>query len=948
MAIRTVNSCCGNGGALVEHFIGTAYDVVKTVYDNLGILQYIYDFLNQHGVLVTVDSVDELKALNTDMKYARVYTYSNIAGYGYTDYLYVEGNETGVIPNDPNATGTWVVVASSSTGGGESGGGNAYIPYVYAQGSALGGETTIAVPNGTVGVPFIIVEGYMNTVGYGFTFDTATLTVTLAQPLEVGDEVVLLLTGTPAVPDNPNISNWVTINWLYNGGYAVGGEQVIAIPYTFEAIPAIYKNGERYYAGLADKSYTVDAANQRILLTEPLATNDRLIVQIGGESTTFIMSDRTVQEVARSANVHENEVILSTNTTQYLNGMKVIYNVVEQKTYGLPALPTNVYINSVSNGQLTYSPGNITVDLVPLPNSAELLSNNLMSSTGSSLVKHGDKTVGEILDTLSSVQLHYSAFASLTELHDYIVNNSLTNVDIIFDKVLTLGPGSGGLGTLFVLSNMKHLGIHNLVIEDTLLYSGAFDVTRVFDFTNIENLYVEVNATSTLEYVGDAKRGLTPLRLDGCDNFTFIGKTVRCYEGYECTNVKNLYARSVNNDTRYPHLLGNVGVVDIHTVNNGCRRDFFLSNNCGGGQITVDAVDTQQGTPIKMYFYNGNMDNQISNLTVNYKYRSTGRYTLPYRVAPIWLDWGWDSATTEPMIAGLMRNITINYDVVGGNWGSVIGTTKLIDESVADNNPRGYGYSNIVITGRIELGGGDSGNHAWFFNFNTNENWTSGDSINGFICRDLVVRKLNGGDVYVNTNQLTGAVANYGGVMFENVNAPEAKLTATNYSKVKFDNCTFSDFVSLGAAPDSSKCATGSMLFIKAAGDSSNFKIGTVSTYRNVSLWTVDVVANSPVSGVSSAWHGRLQGTLVMGTTPAASTMEGSVQSTFTKGTAATPTISVDTSGNVFLNFAGWDALEANIAVNVKMQYDEYSGGGNKTVRGMLSKSNGGFSLNLS
>ncbi len=948
MAIRTVNSCCGNGGALVEHFIGTAYDVVKTVYDNLGILQYIYDFLNQHGVLVTVDSVDELKALNTDMKYARVYTYSNIAGYGYTDYLYVEGNETGVIPNDPNATGTWVVVASSSTGGGESGSGNAYIPYVYAQGSALGGETTIAVPSGTVGVPFIIVEGYMNTVGYGFTFDTATLTVTLAQPLEVGDEVVLLLTGTPAVPDNPNISNWVTINWLYNGGYAVGGEQVIAIPYTFEAIPAIYKNGERYYAGLADKSYTVDAANQRILLTEPLATNDRLIVQIGGESTTLIMSDRTVQEVARSANIHDNEVILSTNTTQYLNGMKVLYDVVTQKSYGLPTLPTNVYINSVTNGKLTYSPGSIVVDLVPVPGSATELSNELASSNGSDLVGIGDKTLTQFVKPFTEHTLYYSHFTDLASLRSHIVDEGLKNVDIIFDKPLILGPGSGGLSTLFILSDMDYLGVRKLVIEDSLLYSGAFDLTRVFDLTNITNLHFEVDATSTLEYVGDDKRGLTPLRLNGCDNFTFIGKTTKCYQGYECTNVKNLYARSVNNDTRYPHLLGNVGVVDIHTVNNGCRRDFFLTNNCAGGQITVDAVDTQQGTPIKMYFYNGNMDNQISNLTVNYKYRSTGRYTLPYRVAPIWLDWGWDSATTEPLIAGLMRNITINYDVVGGNWGSVIGTTKLIDESVADNNPRGYGYSNIVITGRIELGGGDSGNHAWFFNFNTNENWTSGDSINGFICRDLVVRKLNGGDVYVNTNQLTGAVANYGGVKFENVNAPEAKLTASDYSKVKFANCTFSDFASLGAETNSSKCATGSMLFIKAAGNSGNFKIGTVSTYRNVSLWTVDVVANSPLSGISSAWHGRLQGTLVMGTTPAASTMEGSVQSTFTKGTAATPTISVDTSGNVFLNFAGWDALEANIAVNVKMQYDEYSGGGNKTVRGMLSKSNGGFSLNLS
>lgn len=577
------------------------------------------------------------------------------------------------------------------------------------------------------------------------------------------------------------------------------------------------------------------------------------------------------------------------------------------------------------------------------------LRSDLSQSTGAELLGYGNLTVKSALDILTKKHiLHFSEFGSLAELQNHITSNNLKNVEIIFDQVVNFGPGSGGLSTIVSLSNMDYLAVKGLVIRDTLLYSGAFDLTRVFDLTNITNLVFEVDASSTLEYVGDDKRGLTPLRLNGCDNFTFIGKTSKCYQGYECTNVKNLYARSVNNDTRYPHLLGNVGVVDIHTVNNGCRRDFFLTNNCAGGKITVDAVDTQQGTPIKMYFYNGNMDNQISNLTINYKYRSTGRYTLPYRVAPIWLDWGWDSTITETMIAGLMRNITINYDVVGGNWGSVIGTTKLIDESIADNNPRGYGYSNIVITGRIELGGGDSNNHAWFFNFNSNDNWTSGDSINGFICRNLVVRKLNGGDVYVNTNQLTGAVNNYGGVSFDNVNAPEAKLTASDYSLVKFRDCTFSDFASIGATPDVSKSASGSFMFIKAAGDSRNFKLGTVSTYRNVSLWTVDIVANSPFSGVSSAWHGRIQGTLAMATTPSASTLEGTVSASYTKGTAATPTISVDASGNVFLNLAGWDALEANVAVTVRMQYNQYSGGGNKTVRGMLSKADGGFSLNLS
>ena len=365
MAIRTVNSCCGNDGALVEHFIGTAYDVVKTVYDNLGVLQYIYDFLNQHGVLVTVDSVDELKALNTDMKYARAYTFSNIVGYGYTDYLYVEGNNTGVIPNDPDATGTWIVVASSSTGNGL-GSGTAYIPYVYKNGSATGGETTITVPVDTIGVPMIIIEGYTNTVGYGFTYDIDTLTVTLAQPLEPGDEVVLLLTGTPAVPDKPYISEWVQINWLYNQGYAVGGEQYIDIPYTFSKVPAIYKNGERYYEGLADKSYVVDSPNQRIFLTEPLVTNDRIIIQLGGESASLEVSDRTLYEVARGLNVTNSQVILDTDKTTFLNDKLVVYAVAQQKSYKLPALPTNVRIDTIVGNQLTYLPGNVTVTLLPI------------------------------------------------------------------------------------------------------------------------------------------------------------------------------------------------------------------------------------------------------------------------------------------------------------------------------------------------------------------------------------------------------------------------------------------------------------------------------------------------------------------------------------------------------------------------------------------------------
>ncbi|HFN3754067.1 TPA: hypothetical protein ACHFNN_001299, partial [Enterobacter hormaechei] len=482
------------------------------------------------------------------------------------------------------------------------------------------------------------------------------------------------------------------------------------------------------------------------------------------------------------------------------------------------------------------------------------LRTDLASGEKASLVGYGSSTVKDALDSVVNKRvLYFSRFGTLQSLQSYITSNNLKNVEIIFDQVVNFGPGSGGLGTIVTLSNMDWLEIRGLVIRDTLLYSGAFDLTRVFDLTNITNLVFEVDASSTLEYVGDDKRGLTPLRLNGCDNFTFIGKTSKCYQGYECTNVKNLYARSVNNDTRYPHLMSNIGLVDINTKNNGCRRDFFLQNNCSGGQITVDAVDTQQGTPIKMYFFNGNMDNQVSNLYVKYKYRSTGRYTLPYRVAPIWLDWGWDSSITEPLISGVMRNITIDYDVVGGNWGSVIGTTKMIDETIGDVTARGYVYSNIYIKGRIELGGGDSGNNAWVYNFNSGDNWKSGDSVNGFYLKDLVVRKLNGGSVYLNTNQLAGAATSSGQIVLDNVSAPEMALYAQNYGdKVMFNNCNLYDFTTKNAVKNAYQSLKTTCTIRKASGDASSFQIGSMSVYRTICFLSVNIKATSPSSGSTS------------------------------------------------------------------------------------------------
>lgn len=358
------NPYCQNrsNDPMVDALLGNAYHVVRTVYCNLGNLKLLYDFLNRYGMVIGVQSETELKALTTDAKYARIYETSLNGKRTIIDYLYVEDDSTGITPDDSSATGSWIAVSSSS--GDQHGEGNStYILFNY---DAVGGETTINVPVDTVGVPFITVDGFTQAVGKGFEFNPTTGVITLAQELEAGQEVIAFLTGVPASPDKPTIDNWRVVNWLYNYGNAVGGEQVIDLPFEFLDVPAIYVNGLRRYKGLASKSYTVDPDNHRIFLTEALETGDVLIVSIGGNIETIYTADRTIQEIARGFNIKDSEVILDTDTTTYLNDKVVIYVTGQQKSYKLPTLPTNVRVGSVTGDQLTYVPGNIVVTLLPI------------------------------------------------------------------------------------------------------------------------------------------------------------------------------------------------------------------------------------------------------------------------------------------------------------------------------------------------------------------------------------------------------------------------------------------------------------------------------------------------------------------------------------------------------------------------------------------------------
>lgn len=186
MTIRTTNSCCGNQAGMVEKFIGTAYDVVKDVHDNLDEIQVIYDILTNYKILICVSDPSELPALDPAYaKYARIYTVGS-GGAVYYDYVYTPGDMTGIL-TEPETDGTWIQV----NGPGNSMSGN--IPWVYAGGSATGGESTIIVPDYAIAVSELFINGSHQYIGQNFTYNAATRVITLTEPLYAEDQVVVMI-----------------------------------------------------------------------------------------------------------------------------------------------------------------------------------------------------------------------------------------------------------------------------------------------------------------------------------------------------------------------------------------------------------------------------------------------------------------------------------------------------------------------------------------------------------------------------------------------------------------------------------------------------------------------------------------------------------------------------------------------------------------------------------
>ncbi|WOZ56478.1 hypothetical protein GHCGIGKI_00120 [Klebsiella phage P01] len=165
-------------------------------------------------------------------------------------------------------------------------------------------------------------------------------------------------------------SGGTVITWEYNGGSAIGGETQIVLDVVVDSVSEIYIRGSRQQIG---RGFTFDPATSTITLADELEAGDDVVVVINGDPTVYNQIDRSPQEVARANNVKNSEVILSTDKQSVLDGKIILFDVSLQTSWTIPSgIPVGAKIVSVSSGVLTYSPGNVNINLSLVPRTPDM------------------------------------------------------------------------------------------------------------------------------------------------------------------------------------------------------------------------------------------------------------------------------------------------------------------------------------------------------------------------------------------------------------------------------------------------------------------------------------------------------------------------------------------------------------------------------------------------
>lgn len=149
----------------------------------------------------------------------------------------------------------------------------------------------------------------------------------------------------------------------------------------------------------------------------------------GGSGSAGIKTNK--QAIARACNVKVSEVIYSNDTITTLDGKKVIYDKPNQYIWGLPSgIPSGATVVSVTGSTLIYSPGNISIELEPVPGTAQELENELQSNNGED--KIGTTHRGSLAQDLDAIDRRPDGY------NNSIVNVLSNGLDVTVDKDITL------------------------------------------------------------------------------------------------------------------------------------------------------------------------------------------------------------------------------------------------------------------------------------------------------------------------------------------------------------------------------------------------------------------------------------------------------------------------------------------------------------------------------
>jgi hypothetical protein len=518
------------------------------------------------------------------------------------------------------------------------------------------------------------------------------------------------------------------------------------------------------------------------------------------------------------------------------------------------------------------------------------------------------------------------------KLGDFIVDRQFKSVRIIFTEKITY---NGAHSTIVTLQDMDSVKIEGLNISDINVYSGAFDITRLFDFINVKSIEIDANAESTLTYVGGDKQGLAIARVDGAETLKLTGTTRKLYLGVEHKNVKITEVNTANYDTRYPFLsTGGNGIINANLVNNGCRRDIFIQNGCNGGNITIDSTDIEEASIIAHYVQSNSDDLKTKNLSIYYSSKSTGSYdsTRGDRAPPLNIQI--DTKTGVTTGKSEVRDVNIQYNIEDAKWGGVIGLRKTIDNFNPDTTGRGYILTNIDLSGRIELG---SDNNCVYFNYNTGKNWFAGDQIAGLYLDKLTVLDRSPAQVEFNAGIIEDALST-GGLVVIDHNAPSVVIgNSVNFGdKVVFKRCEFAAYTTRDTQP-----LSRTTLFRKgwAKIDNGEILIAKVDPYRTVTSVNIYIDLYTPdTTSATEAISGKFSGNILYPSSPVFG-FEGAFITEFSKGATLTPVLTGDANGNITLSIPELSAVTgAQLCIDASLCYNQYSGGDNDNIRGMVSK----------